>query len=128
MSKEDNIKEKFKIALLSTSNAISDSYQSPKEKNIKKKSIDLFEIEKLDNKIDFIKYRAESDSMALKKKFSNMETYKKNFPKNLSYKYLYEKSEQIRYELLGSKILKGVGNNLKENYVNQIILKKKKIS
>ncbi len=37
MSKEDNIKEKFKIALLSTSNAISDSYQSPQEKNIKKK-------------------------------------------------------------------------------------------
>ncbi len=54
-----------------------------------------------------------------------METYKKNFPKNSSYKHLYEKSEQIRYELLGSKILKGVGNNLKENYVNQITFKKK---
>ena len=42
-------------------------------------------------------------------------------PKNLSYKNLYELSEKVRCELLGSKILKGVGVNLKENYINLMI-------
>ena len=123
MGKENNIKEKFKLALISTANAISDDFSFEKHK-VNNKKIDLFELEKLDTRHDFIKYRAESDSSALKKKFSNAEVYKKNLPKNLSYKALYELSEKIRCELLGSKILKGVGANLKENYINKISLKK----
>ena len=123
MGKENNIKEKFKLALISTANAISDDFSFEKHK-VNNKKIDLFELEKLETRHDFIKYRAESDSSALKKKFSNTEVYKKNLPKNLSYKNLYELSEKIRCELLGSKILKGVGANLKENYINKISLKK----
>ena len=123
MGKENNIKEKFKLALISTANAISDDFSFGKDK-VNNKKIDLFELEKLETRHDFIKYRAKSDSSALKKKFSNTEVYKKNLPKNLSYKSLYELSEKIRCELLGSKILKGVGANLKENYINKISLKK----
>ena len=123
MGKENNIKEKFKLALISTANAISDDFSFEKHK-VNNKKIDLFELEKLETRHDFIKYRAKSDSSALKKKFSNTEVYKKNLPKNLSYKNLYELSEKIRCELLGSKILKGVGANLKENYINKISLKK----
>ena len=123
MGKENNIKEKFKLALISTANAISDDFSFEKHK-VNNKKIDLFELEKLETRHDFIKYRAESDSSALKKKFSNTEVYKKNLPKNLSYKNLYELSEKIRCELLGSKILKGVGANLKENYINKISLRK----
>mgnify|MGYP001158524852 FL=1 len=123
MGKENNIKEKFKLALISTANAISDDFSFENHK-VNNKKIDLFELEKLETRHDFIKYRAESDSSALKKKFSNTEVYKKNLPKNLSYKSLYELSEKIRCELLGSKILKGVGANLKENYINKISLKK----
>ena len=119
MGKENNIKEKFKLALISTANAISDDFSFEKHK-VNNKKIDLFELEKLETRHDFIKYRAESDSNALKKKFSNTEVYKKNLPKNSSYKNLYELSEKIRCELLGSKILKGVGANLKENYINKI--------
>ena len=123
MGKENNIKEKFKLALISTANAISDDFSFENHK-VNNKKIDLFELEKLETRHDFIKYRAKSDSSALKKKFSNTEVYKKNLPKNLSYKSLYELSEKIRCELLGSKILKGVGANLKENYINKISLKK----
>ena len=126
MSKEDNFKEKFKLALLSTANAIADDYSPDNDKKNKKKSkIDLFELDKLESRSDFVKYRAEIDSGALKRKFSNTEIFRNNFPKNSSYKQLYELSEKIRCEILGSNILKGVGANLKENYTNEILAKKK---
>ena len=126
MSKEDNFKEKFKLALLSTANAIADDYSPNNNKKNKKKSkIDLFELDKLESRSDFVKYRAEIDSGALKRKFSNTEIFRNNFPQNSSYKQLYELSEKIRCEILGSNILKGVGANLKENYTNEILTKKK---
>jgi len=126
MSKEDNFKEKFKLALLSTANAIADDYSPNNDKKNKKKSkIDLFELDKLESRSDFVKYRAEIDSGALKRKFSNTEIFRNNFPQNSSYKQLYELSEKIRCEILGSNILKGVGANLKENYTNEILTKKK---
>ena len=126
MSKEDNFKEKFKLALLSTANAIADDYSPDNDKKNKKNSkIDLFELDKLESRSDFVKYRAEIDSGALKRKFSNTEIFRNNFPQNSSYKQLYELSEKIRCEILGSNILKGVGANLKENYTNEILTKKK---
>ena len=84
MSKENNIKEKFKIALISTEKAISDDYLN-KDTKIKKKTneSDYFEIDSLNSKEEFIKYRAESDSRGLKKKFSDQGIYKSNYPKIL---------------------------------------------
>ena len=38
---------------------------------------------------------------------------------------LYDISEKIRYELLGSKMLKGIAKNLNENYLFQLELKRK---
>jgi len=122
MSKEDNIKEKFKLAIISTAKAISNDYNLKKKKS---SDIDLFELDNLKNRNDFIKYRAEVDSKALRKKFSKKEIFKLNYPKNMSCKSLYDFSEKIRCELLGSKILKGVKNNFKENYDYKINLKKK---
>jgi len=127
-SKEDNFKEKFKLALTSTAKVISDDYSldsNKKVKNLSSKNIDFFELDNLNNKSDFIRVRAETDSKALIKKFSNKEIYKKNFPKNKSCKALYDISEKIRCELLGSKILKGVSKNLRENYIQNINLKRK---
>ena len=119
MSKENNIKEKFKIALISTEKAISDNYLK-KNGKIKKKlnSLNYFEIDTLNSKEEFIKYRAESDSRGLKKKFSDEDIYKLNYPKNPSCNSLYEFSEKIRCELLGSKMLKGSKINFIENYKN----------
>ena len=126
MSKENNIKEKFKLALLSTAKVISDDYNIKfDKKNKSSRNIDFFELDNLNNRVDFIKYRAEVDSKALRKKFSNNEVYKLNSPKNTSCKSLYELSEKIRCELLGCKILKGVENNFIENYKSKINLKRK---
>ena len=127
MNKEDNFKEKFKQALISTVKVISDDYKLEKEtnKNSSSKNYNFFELDNLNTKQDYIKLRAETDSEALKRKFSNIKIYQKNLPKNSSCKVLYDISERIRYEILGTKILKGISKNLKDNYSNKIILKRK---
>ena len=127
MNKEDNLKEKFKQALISTVKVISDDYKTEKEinKNSSSKNYNFFELDNLNTKQDYIKLRAETDSEALKRKFSNLTIYKKNLPKNSSCKLLYDISEKIRYEILGTKILKGISKNLNENYTNKIALKRK---
>jgi len=127
MNKEDNFKEKFKEALVSTVKVISEDYEIKKDNSNKldPKNNNFFEIGELNNKEDYIKIRAETDSEALKRKFSNINIYQKNLPKKSSCKLLYDLSEQIRYELLGTKMLNGISKNLKENYSNKILLKKK---
>ncbi len=127
MNKEDNLKEKFKQALVSTVKAISNDFKLEEEisKNLSSKNYNFFDIDNLNSKEDYIKLRAETDSEALKRKFSNKEIYQKNLPKNSSCRILYDISEKIRYEILGTKILKGISKNLKDNYDNKIILKRK---
>ena len=127
MNKEDNLKEKFKQALISTIKVISDEYRVETElkKNLSSKNYNFFELDNLSNKQDYIKLRAETDSEALKRKFSNKEIYKKNLPKNSSCRSLYDITEKIRYELLGTKMLKGISKNLKENYNHKIVIKRK---
>jgi len=127
MKKEENLKEKFKQALISTVKVISDDYKNDKnnKSNLSSKNYNFFEIDNIDNKIDFLKLRAEADSEALKRKFSNKEIYQKNLPKNSSCRSLYDISEKLRYEILGSKMLRGISKNLKENYKYKINLKRK---
>ncbi len=126
MNKEDNLKEKFKQALISTAKVISDDYkQDLNKKNNSSKNFDFFELENFNNKSEFVKLRAESDSEALKIKFSNKKIYNKNLPNNSSYRTLYDISEKIRYEMLGSKMLKGIEKNFNENYYQKIKLKRK---
>ncbi len=126
-TKEEALKEKFKQALESTARVISEDFKVKENKNNNKssKKFDFFQIDSLSNKSDFIKFRAEVDSMALKKKFSNALVYKKNLPNNSSCRTLYNIAEKIRYETLGGKILKGIKKNFIENY-NQIINLKRK--
>jgi len=122
-NKEDSFKEHFKQALISTAKVISDDYKldvKKIDKDLNSKKIDFFDVINLSNKNDFIKLRAEADSGALKKKFSNKEIFNKNLPNNPSCKSLYSIAEKIRYELLGRKMLKGVGKNLSENYNQKI--------
>ena len=126
MNKEDNFKEKFKQALISTIKVISDDYKpNIDKKNASSKNLNFFELDNLSSRHDFIRLRAEADSEALKKKFSSKEIYQKNLPSNSSYRSLYDISEKIRYELLGSKMLKGISKNFNENYNNKLSLKRK---
>ncbi len=126
-NRETNFKEKLRQALTSTVRVISDDLEIEKKSEINKNSIknDFFEIENLNNRTDFIRARAESDSSALKKKFSDDKIYKMNLPYNTGCRSLYAVAEKIRYETLGGKMLKGIEKNLKDNYNLVISLKRK---
>ena len=126
-NKENDLIEKLKQALTSTARVISDDFDIKvnSESNKSSKKFDFFNLENLNSRSDFIRARANSDSAALKKKFSNNEIYKKNLPLNSSCRSLYSIAEKIRYEALGSQMLKGIEKNLNENY-NQIIELKRK--
>ena len=122
MSKKEEIyKEKIKQALNSTFKVISESLV---DNSNNKKSLDIqndrFFPDSLKVKEEYIKLRSDLDSKALKIRFSNKSIYNKNYPKNNSSGKLYEISEKIRYELLGSKMLMGIKKNLKNSYLNRI--------
>jgi len=126
MNKEDNFKEKFKQALISTAKVISDDYRpNTNKQNASSNNFNFFELDNLNSRHDFTRLRAETDSKALKKKFCNKKIYQENLPNKSSYKSLYDISEKIRYELLGSKMLKGISKNFNENYNNKLSLKRK---
>ncbi len=127
MNQKENLKEKFKQALFSTIKVISDNYKLDKKenKNLSSKNFDFFEFDNLNKKEDYIKLRAETDSEALKIKFSNKKIYQKNLPSNSACRKLYDISEKIRYETLGSKMLKGISKNLIDNYNYKISVKRK---
>ena len=127
MKKDQNIKEKFKQALISTIKVISDDFKiDPKiKKDSNSNNFDFIEVENLENEQNYIKLRAQADSEALKIKFSNKETYNQNIPKNTASKKLYDISEKMRYEILGSNMLKGVSKNLKNNYNYSLSIKRK---
>ncbi len=126
MKKEENLKEKFRQALTSTVKVISDDYKPSFDKKSKNlKDYNFFELDNLNSRSDFIRFRAEADSEALKKKFSSKEIYKKYLPNSTSCKSLYDIAEKIRYEILGSKMLKGISKNINENYIQKMNLKRK---
>jgi len=125
-NKTESLKEKLRQALSSTVRVISDDLGIDPKKDIKNiQKQDLIELDNLNSKNDFIKARADTDSKALKKKFSNDYIFKKNLPSSSSCKSLYTIAEKIRYEKLGSKMLKGIDKNLRDNYF-QIINQKRK--
>ena len=74
---------------------------------------------------DFLNYRAASDSKALKEKFTNeKKVFNSNSPKHFVNQQLYQITEKVRCELLGSKMMFGVNKNIFDNY-KQIIKEKK---
>ena len=122
-----SLKEKFRLALTSTAKVIADDFDLTNKlsENEKKQELKSIEIDHLTKPSDFIKLRAETDSAALKKKFSNDALYKKNLPSNTSSRSLYNIAEKIRYEVLGGKMLKGIEKNLGQNYSHIINTKRK---
>ena len=129
MNKEDIIKEKFKQALQSTYKVISDDYKLGENKKNNEKIYSVGEIDNINDRNQFKKLRAETDSEALKKRFSNKKLLNKNNPRNPSCRTLYHLTEKIRYELLGSEMLKGISKNFKDNYKHRLhSLKHEKIS
>ena len=122
MNKEDSFKEKFKQAILSTVKVISeDNFSNPKnKKQLNEENLNVNNIENIKDKNEFIKIRAENDSEALKRKFSNKSIFEKSMPSNHGCQSLYKLSEKIRYEMLGSEMLMGISKNFQNNYSNKL--------
>ena len=122
MNKEDSFKEKFKQAILSTVKVISeDNFSNPKNrKQLNEENFKVSNIENIKDKNEFIKIRAENDSEALKRKFSNKSIFEKSMPSNHGCQSLYKLSEKIRYEMLGSEMLMGISKNFQNNYSNKL--------
>ena len=119
MDKEEILKERFKIALASTIKVISERKKIEinfDNKNSSSKNLNFFEIDNLKTIDDFTKIRAETDSEALKLRYSDKKIYKENLPKSSTAKLLYDLSEKIRYEKIGSSSLNGIKKNLVKNY------------
>ena len=121
-NKITSLKEKFRVALTSTAKVISEDFTL---KNNKLRNSNILEIDDIKNPNDFIKVRADTDSIALRKKFSNDLIYKKNLPFNSTSRLMYNIAEKIRCESLGGQILKGIKKNFDKNYSLMINLKKK---
>ena len=119
MDKEETRKEKFKLAITSTVKVISGKEKIEinfGDRNSNLKNSIFFQLDNLKNLEDFTKIRAETDSRALKIRYSNKKIYEKNLPTNSTSKFLYNLSEKIRYEQIGSNNLKGIKKNLLNNY------------
>ena len=119
MDKEEARKEKFILAISSTVKGISGKEKIEinfGDRNSNLKNSIFFQLDNLKNLEDFTKIRAETDSRALKIRYSNKKIYEKNLPTNSTSKFLYNLSEKIRYEQIGSNNLKGIKKNLLNNY------------
>ena len=71
-NKENNFKEQFKQALISTAKVISEDYKldiKKLDKDLSSEKINFFDVTSLSSKHDFTRLRAETDSEALKKNF-----------------------------------------------------------
>ena len=120
--KREILEEQIKQALTSTFKVISNHIEdkNSKNKDLKIKTLDFSEIKDLKSKNDYIRLRANTDSKALKIRFSDHSIFIKNQPKNPALSKIYELSEKIRCEMLGSKMLNGIKKNLENNYYQKI--------
>ena len=117
--------EDFKAAICSTVKSISNSHKTEVyfgNQNAKssQNSIKLPDIEQNKNKINFEEIRAIADSKSLRLRFSNRDTYKKFEPEGNISKKLYNISEKIRCEKIGTSYFKGVKNNIEKFYQKRI--------
>ena len=124
----ENKKEKlenFKAAISSTVRSISNSQKvevsfgnqiSKSDKN----SIKLPDLDNMSNRLNFKEIRAVADSKSLRFRFSNKATLKKYEPEGNISKKLYNISEKIRCEKIGTSYFKGVKNNIETFYNERI--------
>ena len=125
MEKKSEILENFKTAIGSTVKSLSNSENIEVlfgNQNVEPKdnSINLPEIEEVNNKINYNQIRAMADSKSLKLRFSDSITFKSFEPEGNISKKLYEVAEKIRYEKLGSDEFKGIKNNIEKYYQERI--------
>ena len=125
MEKKTEILEHFKTAIGSTIKSLSNSENvevsfGNKDLKSKKNSIQLPDIQQINNKINYNQIRALADSESLKLRFSDKKIFKSYEPEGNISKKLYKIAEKIRFEKLGSDQFKGVKDNIEKYYQERI--------
>ena len=87
---------------------------------IYKNSFNLPNIEKINNNVNFEEIRAIADSKSLKLRFSKSEVLKKFEPQGNISKKLYDISEKIRCEKIGTNYFKGIKKNIEKFYKKRV--------
>ena len=117
--------EDFKTAISSTVRSLSNSQKievsfgnqpTKSEKNL----IRLPAPDNLNNKINYEEIRAIADSKSLSFRFSDKQTLKRYEPEGNISKKLYNISEKIRCEKIGTNYFKGVKNNIEKFYQKRV--------
>ena len=123
----ENKKEKledFKAAISSTVRSISNSQKIEIAfgNEISKSNKNLIKLPDLEynNRSNFEKVRAVADSKSLIFRFSDNKILKKNEPDGRISKKLYEISEKIRCEKIGTSYFKGIKNNIEKFYEKRV--------
>ena len=124
----ENKKEKiadFKTAISSTVRSLSNSEKidisfGNESSKSGKNSIRLPELSPINNKLNYNQIRAVADSKSLRHRFSNLKTFKKYEPEGNISKQLYNISEKLRCEKIGTSYFKGVKNNIETFYQERI--------
>ncbi len=124
----ENKKEKledFKTAISSTVRSLSNSkkievFFGNQVTKTDKDVIRLPNLENISNKINYEEIRAIADSKSLRLRFSNKETLKKYEPEGNISKRLYDISEKIRCEKIGTSYFKGIKDNIEKFYQKRI--------
>ena len=123
----ENKKEKledFKTAISSTVRSISNSQKIEIAfgNEISKSNKNLIKLPDLEynNRSNFEKVRAVADSKSLIFRFSNNKILKKNEPDGRISKKLYEISEKIRCEKIGTSYFKGIKSNIEKFYEKRV--------
>ena len=124
MDEKEFLKEKFKSAISSAVKAISENYEIEikfgNDFSSQKNTLNLPEINNIENIEDCINLRGSADSEALKIKYTDKKIYHSNEPDGSISKTLYAIAEKIRCEKMGSERLKGVEKNITNYYQNKI--------
>ena len=124
-NKKDKI-ESFKTAISSTVRSIANTDRievvfGNQNASAIKDSIILPDLRNIDKKVNYEEIRAIADSKSLNLRFSKKETLKKYEPEGNISKKLYDISEKIRCEKIGTSYFKGVKNNIEKFYQKRII-------
>ena len=123
-NKKDKL-ENFKTAISSTVRSLTNSQKlevsfGNQQSKTEQDSIRLPDLQQNNNKLNYEEIRAIADSKSLNYRFSDKKIYKQFEPEGNISKKLYNISEKIRCEKIGTSYFKGVKNNIEKFYNKRI--------
>ena len=123
-NKKDKL-ENFKTAISSTVRSLTNSQKleisfGNQQSKTEQDSIRLPDLQQNNNKLNYEEIRAIADSKSLNYRFSDKKIYKQFEPEGNISKKLYNISEKIRCEKIGTSYFKGVKNNIEKFYYKRI--------